>query len=103
LVFTAREVVCCLLDTGDALIEACIATEHRAKNAVLEPGWVLEVNVQLTVKTVVGDRDSWANRRYVRIKDQSEAIFYHVRMCLDLRLGVTYVDLSAEMKDPTVP
>lgn len=59
---TSRKVVGCLLHAIDTCIEASISTECGTEHAVLETGWILEIEVQLAIQTIASDRDAGADR-----------------------------------------
>jgi len=71
---TAREVIGGLLDASNVRIEASIATELRVKNAVLKPGRIQEVDVELAVDA----RRCYSNSRTDgcnhAVEDESEAM-----------------------------
>lgn len=69
LVWLAGEVVGCLLDTGDASVEADVATELRAEDAVLEAGWILKIQVQLAVLAGLCCGDAGAYGGNVGVED----------------------------------
>ena len=58
---TAREVISRLLDPCHTLVKTSVSTEFGVEDAVLESGWILEIQVDLAVQAGVCDRNSGTN------------------------------------------
>lgn len=70
----AGEVVGGLLHAGGAGVQPDVAAELRREHAVLKARGVLQVQVELAVLARLGGGDAGADRGYVGVEDQGEAV-----------------------------
>lgn len=71
---TAREIEGALLTCGDTGISIHVATVDSVEDAVLETGWIFEVNVQLAILAALIDGDAGADGGDILVEDESEAV-----------------------------
>lgn len=72
---TAGEIVSGRLRSSDALLDANVASEDGAEDAVLEATWVAEVEIQLAVLASFGDSNTGADGCNVGIEDEGEPVW----------------------------
>lgn len=68
----SREIVGGLEETSDTLLDGGIATVIGRHDGVLETSGVLEVDIELAVLALLGDRDTRTDGRNVRIENESD-------------------------------
>jgi hypothetical protein len=72
LVGLTGEVVSRLESTSDALLDVGVTAVVGAKNGVLEAAWVTDVDVELAVLALLGDRDTRADGCDVSVEDDGD-------------------------------
>lgn len=62
------------MNSVDTRLEIGITTELGAENAVLETRWVLQIDVELAILSVLCHGNTSSDRCNHRVKDKSEAV-----------------------------